>query len=128
MTTNVTVTVVKGAPADVSIRQLPVVGRSTSPPAPLRKIAIEEHFIDPALAHSNHGDSFSGEFAQQGSSYAGFPGFLSDAEQGAGVLVEDGPGVVRVDLGVVDVVDRADEGVPVFVGEVGSEEKPVGAE
>jgi hypothetical protein len=43
--------------------------------------------------------------------------FVSEAEQGAGVVVEDGPGGVRVDLGVVDVVDRADEGVPVFVGE-----------
>jgi hypothetical protein len=47
--------------------------------------------------------------------------FLSDAEQGAGVVVEDGPGGVRVDLGAVDVADRADEDVPVFVGEVDAE-------
>src|SRR5580704_1697244 len=38
-----------------------------------------------------------------------FPALLSDAEQGAGVLVEDGAGGVRVDLGVVDVIDRADK-------------------
>ena len=38
--------------------------------------------------------------------------FVSNAEQGAGVLVEDGLGGAGVDLGVVDVVDRADEGVP----------------
>src|SRR6266566_3834971 len=45
---------------------------------------------------------------------------LSDAEQGAGVLIEDGPAGAGVDLEVVDVIDRADEHVPVFVGEVGS--------
>ena len=56
----------------MAIRQLPVVGRPTNPPAPLRKIAIEEHFIDPAQVHPNYGDSFSGEFNQEGSSYAGF--------------------------------------------------------
>src|SRR6202453_2459521 len=38
----------------------------------------------------------------------------SDAEQGAGVLVEDGAGGVWLDLGVVDEVDRADERVSVF--------------
>jgi predicted TIM-barrel fold metal-dependent hydrolase len=54
----------------MAIRHLPVVGRPTDPPAPPRKIAIEEHFI--ALAHPNYGDSFSAEFDQQGSSYAGF--------------------------------------------------------
>src|SRR5580704_2449360 len=53
---------------------------------------------------------------------------LSGAEQGGGVVVEDGAGGGRVDLGVVDVVDRADEGVRVFVGEVGSEQEPVRAE
>jgi hypothetical protein len=53
---------------------------------------------------------------------------LSDAEQGAGVLVEDGPGGAGVDPRVVDVVGRADEDVPVFVGEVGAEEEPVRAE
>jgi 2,3-dihydroxybenzoate decarboxylase len=31
----------------MAIRQLPIVGRPTDAPAPLRKIAIEEHFIDP---------------------------------------------------------------------------------
>jgi NADPH:quinone reductase-like Zn-dependent oxidoreductase len=46
---------------------------------------------------------------------------LSEAEQGAGVVVEDGPGGARVDLGVVDVVDRAQEDVPVLVSEVGSQ-------
>ena len=54
--------------------------------------------------------------------------FLSDAEQGAGVLVEDGPGGAGVDLGVVDVIDRADKYVPVFVGEVGSGQEAVRAE
>jgi len=56
----------------MAIRQLPVVGRPTNPPDPPRKIAIEEHFIDPALVHPNYGDSFSGEFDQEGSSYGGF--------------------------------------------------------
>jgi hypothetical protein len=56
----------------MAVRQLPVVGRPTNPPTPLRKIAIEEHFIDPPQAHPNYGDSFSGEFDQEGSSYAGF--------------------------------------------------------
>jgi hypothetical protein len=46
----------------MTIRQLPVVGRPTERPALLRKIALEEHFIDPALAQPNYGDSFSGEF------------------------------------------------------------------
>ena len=37
----------------MAIRQLPVVGRPTNPPTPLRKIAIEEHFIDVAvLSHT----------------------------------------------------------------------------
>jgi hypothetical protein len=53
----------------MAIRQLPIVGRPTDAPAPLRKIAIEEHFIDPTLVQPNYGDSFSGEFDQQGSSY-----------------------------------------------------------
>ena len=56
----------------MAIRQLPIVGRPTDAPAPLRKIAIEEHFIAPTLVQPNYGDSFSGEFDQQGSSYAGF--------------------------------------------------------
>ena len=42
-------TPVKGEPTAMAIRQLPVVGRPINPPAPLRKIALEEHFIDPAL-------------------------------------------------------------------------------
>jgi predicted TIM-barrel fold metal-dependent hydrolase len=56
----------------MAIRHLPVVGRPTGPPAPLRKIAIEEHFIDPAQIRPNYGDSFSSEDNQEGSSYAGF--------------------------------------------------------
>jgi 2,3-dihydroxybenzoate decarboxylase len=56
----------------MAIRQLPAVGRPANQPARLRKIAIEEHFIDPALTHPSYGDSFSGEFGQEGSSYAGF--------------------------------------------------------
>jgi predicted TIM-barrel fold metal-dependent hydrolase len=63
----------------MAIRQLPVVGRPTNPPAPLRKIALEEHFIDPALVRPNYGDSFSGEFDQEGSSYAGFNPEYADA-------------------------------------------------
>jgi predicted TIM-barrel fold metal-dependent hydrolase len=63
-------TLVQGDPTAMAIRQLPVVGRPTDPPAPLRKIALEEHFI--AVAQPNYGDSFSAEFDQQGSSYAGF--------------------------------------------------------
>src|SRR5580698_6770148 len=63
-------TLVQGDPTAMAIRHLPVVGRPTDPPAPPRQIAIEEHFI--ALAPPNYGDSFSAEFDQQGSSYAGF--------------------------------------------------------
>ena len=57
----------------MAIRHLPVVGRPTSPARPclVRKIAIEEHFSS-RWAHPNYGDSFSDEFDQQGSSYAGF--------------------------------------------------------
>jgi predicted TIM-barrel fold metal-dependent hydrolase len=65
-------TLAKGEPTAMAIRHLPVVGRPTDPPALLRKIAIEEHFIDPAQVHPNYGDSFSGEDDQEGSSYAGF--------------------------------------------------------
>jgi hypothetical protein len=54
----------------MALSRLSSVGRPANPPAPLRKIAIEEHFIDPALANPNYGDSFSGEFRQQESSYA----------------------------------------------------------
>jgi hypothetical protein len=56
----------------MAIRRLPLVGGPTNPSAPPRKIALEEHFIDPALVHPNYGDSFSGELDQEGSSYAGF--------------------------------------------------------
>jgi len=38
----------------------------------LRKIAIEEHFVDPEQVRPNLGDGFGGEFAQPGSSYGGF--------------------------------------------------------
>ena len=34
----------------MAIRHLPVFGSPTSAPTPLRKIAIEEHFVDPAHA------------------------------------------------------------------------------
>ncbi len=56
----------------MAIRHLPVVGSPMSAPAPLRKIAIREHFVDPAQVHPNIGDTFSGEFVQEGSSYGGF--------------------------------------------------------
>ena len=65
----------------MAIRTLPVVGGPTDPPAPLRKIAIEEHFIDPALEQPHYGDSFSGEFAQDDSDYGGFnPEFAKTVE------------------------------------------------
>jgi predicted TIM-barrel fold metal-dependent hydrolase len=65
----------------MAIRTLPVVGRPTDAPAPLRKIAIEEHFIDPALTDPYYGDSFSTEFAQDDSDYAGFnPEFAKTVE------------------------------------------------
>ena len=56
----------------MAIRQLPVVGGPTEAPSRLRKIAIEEHFVDPAQVHPNFGDSFAGEFVQDGSTYGGF--------------------------------------------------------
>ena len=56
----------------MAIRHLPVVGGPTTAPTPLRKIAIEEHFVDPAQVHPHFGDSFSAEFDQPGSSYGGF--------------------------------------------------------
>jgi predicted TIM-barrel fold metal-dependent hydrolase len=63
----------------MAIRQLPIVGGPTNPSAALRKIALEEHFIDPTLVHPNYGDSFSSEFGQQESSYAGFNPKYADA-------------------------------------------------
>ncbi len=39
----------------MAIRHLPVVGSPTSAPTPLRKIAIEEHFVDPADAAAHFG-------------------------------------------------------------------------
>ncbi|HEX4226910.1 MAG TPA: amidohydrolase family protein [Pseudonocardiaceae bacterium] len=56
----------------MAIRQLPVVGRPATAPTPLRKIAIEEHFVDPEQVHPHFGDGFSAEFDQDGSSYGGF--------------------------------------------------------
>ena len=56
----------------MAIRTIPVVGRPTDPPAALRKIAVEEHFMDPALVDPYYGDSFSAEVAQDDSSYGGF--------------------------------------------------------
>ena len=41
----------------MAIRHLPVVSRPTSAPAPLRKIAIEEHLVGPAPVHPNFGDT-----------------------------------------------------------------------
>ena len=35
----------------MAIRHLLVVGSPTSAPTPLRKIAIKEHFVDPAQVH-----------------------------------------------------------------------------
>jgi predicted TIM-barrel fold metal-dependent hydrolase len=47
----------------------------------VRKIAFEEHFIDPALARPPFGDSFSGVFAQSDSGYDGFsPDFSKSAQ------------------------------------------------
>lgn len=63
----------------MSIRPLPVVGGPTATREPLRKIAIEEHFIDPGLTEPHFGDGFSGEFAQEGSSYGGFNPEFSEA-------------------------------------------------
>ena len=48
----------------MSIMQLLVAGGPTSPPFSLHKIAREECFIDPSLAHPFYGDSFSAEFSQ----------------------------------------------------------------
>ena len=43
----------------MAIRHLPVVGRPTSAPTSLRKIAIEEQFVDPAQVHPRicHGNA-----------------------------------------------------------------------
>jgi len=56
----------------MTVRHLPVVGRPINPPIPPRKIAIEEHFMDPTRVHPNYGDSFSGEDDQKRSRYTGF--------------------------------------------------------
>jgi predicted TIM-barrel fold metal-dependent hydrolase len=56
----------------MAIRHLPVVGRPTIAAPRLRKIAIEEHFVDPEQDEPHFGDAFSGEFAQEGSSFGGF--------------------------------------------------------
>jgi hypothetical protein len=39
----------------MAFRPLPVVGSPTSAPIPLHKIAIEEHFVDPAQVHPGSG-------------------------------------------------------------------------
>jgi Amidohydrolase len=56
----------------MGIRHLPIVGSPTIAPIRLRKIAIEEHFVDPEQVQPHFGDSFSEEFAPEGSSYGGF--------------------------------------------------------
>jgi 2,3-dihydroxybenzoate decarboxylase len=53
----------------MAIRQLPIVGAPTNPSAPLRKIAIEEHVVDPSL-RLYYGDSFSAQFVSD--VYGGF--------------------------------------------------------
>jgi hypothetical protein len=53
----------------MAITHLPVVGCPMSAPTPLRKIAIEEHFVDPVQVHPNFWDTFSSEFVQVGWSY-----------------------------------------------------------
>jgi hypothetical protein len=45
----------------MAISHLPVLGSPTSASTPLRKIALEEHFVDPAQAHRNVGEPCSGE-------------------------------------------------------------------
>jgi hypothetical protein len=56
----------------MTIRHLPVVGGPTDATGRLAKIAIEEHFVDPAQVQPHFGDGFSGEFVQEGSSFGGF--------------------------------------------------------
>jgi predicted TIM-barrel fold metal-dependent hydrolase len=56
----------------MDIRSLPIVGQPTTPPAPLRKIAVEEHYIDPSLTQPHYGNSFTGEMVQDGSDFGGF--------------------------------------------------------
>jgi len=83
--------------------------RCTFPSAPTDPIARNT---------PDHGATDAADRADHGTRHGAC---LSEAEQGTGVVVEDGPGGARVDLGVVNVVDRAQEDVPVLVGEVGSQ-------
>jgi predicted TIM-barrel fold metal-dependent hydrolase len=100
----------------VPIRQLPIVGGPTDPPAPPHKIALEEHFIDPEQLHPNYGDSFTGEFDQQGSSYAGFnPEFADVVSQRLHDLREgriDEMDAAGIDVAILSHTIGGVEGIP----------------
>lgn len=81
----------------------------------MRKIAIEEHFIDPDQVRPTLGDAFTAEFAQPGSSYGGFnPEFAEVVrarldDLGEGRLAEmDAPGI---DIAVLSHTIGGVEGV-----------------
>jgi predicted TIM-barrel fold metal-dependent hydrolase len=98
----------------MSIRQLPIVGGPTNPPAPLRKIALEEHVIDPAQVAPNYGDSFSGGFEQ--SSYAGFTAEYGSAVKARLDDLHDGR-IEEMDAAGIDVAILSNtiggvEGIP----------------
>ena len=69
---HVSVTAVQGAPTAMTIRQLPVVGRPTSPPDPAAQDRHRGALHRPRAGPSQLRGLLSGEFGQQGSSYAGF--------------------------------------------------------
>ena len=100
----------------MAIRQLPIVGRPTDPPPPPRKIAIEEHFIDPALTEPHYGDSFSTEFAQEDSGYAGFnPEFSKTVEDRLHDLHDariEEMDVAGIDLAILSHTIGGVEGIP----------------
>src|ERR1700759_2031867 len=68
----------------MAIRELPTIGLPTNPPGPLRKIALEEHFMSPALEHPYYGDSFGGEFSQNGRT-----GFVPEYDEAVTARMDD---------------------------------------
>jgi 2,3-dihydroxybenzoate decarboxylase len=66
------------------IRELPTIGLPTNPLGPPRKIALEEHFMSPALTHPYYGDSFGGEFSQNGRT-----GFVPEYDEAVTARMDD---------------------------------------
>ena len=82
------------------IRELPTVGVPSTPTGPLRKIALEEHFMSPALPHPYYGDSFGGEFSQNGRT-----GFVPEYDEAVTARMDDlrGARIEEMDAAGIEV-------------------------